>query len=274
MRAGAHIHRPTGPLADFVDCIWIWQSASTSEPKERVIPSGTLAIVINLDVKRMRIYDRNDPERFDSYPGITIAGAHSRYFVIQTSPDSSVMGVHFKPGGAFPFLGVGAGELEDAHTGLDALWGSRAQRLHDRLLEARGHAERIRLLETFLLESAVRALVRRPDVALALAAMDDPRLVSVAELRARTGLSAKRLIALFRDEVGLGPKTFWRIRRFQAALRGIERARAPRGAELAADLGYFDQAHMIRDFRTFAGLSPREYLLGGLDRPNHVPHRG
>ncbi|WP_394827652.1 DUF6597 domain-containing transcriptional factor [Pendulispora albinea] len=274
MRMDARIHRPKGPLAGFVDCIWSWQNDGGGQPKERVIPSGALAIAIHLGEDRVRISERGDAARFVSHGGSAITGAHSRYFVIQTPPRPSVMGVLFKPGGAFPFLGVEAGDLEDAHVDLEALWGPRARRLRERLLETSDLAARVRLIEAALLEGAVRSLERTPAVALALEAMEQPDFTRVADLRARTGLSAKRLIALFRDEVGIGPKTYWRIRRFQAALRSLERARTPRGAEVAAQLGYFDQAHMIRDFQAFAGLSPQGYLRAGVDRPNHVPHDG
>ena len=89
------------------------------------------------------------------------------------------------------------------------------------------------------------------------------------------------MIALFRDQVGLTPKAFWRVRRFQAALRHVEsglgrgsRHRPFNGAALAAALGYFDQAHFNREFRVFTGVSPRVYLAQGVERPDHVPLRG
>lgn len=274
MRVGAHIHRPVGPLAGLVDCIWLWQGYASPQPKERVLPSGTLDLVINLRDDRLRVYDRDDPARCDVYSGTMISGATSGYLVIHTPPIADVVGVHFKPGGAAPFLGIPAGELEDGHASLDALWGTRAGRLRERLLESPTRDERIRLIEAFLLERASRR-AHHPDVALALAAIEERSVARVAELCARTGLSAKRLIALFRDEVGMAPKTFWRIRRFQAALRDLrERARSPGASGVATDLGYFDQAHMIRDFRAFTGFTPRTYLRLGVDRPNHVPHPG
>jgi len=107
----------------------------------------------------------------------------------------------------------------------------------------------------------------------ALRAFEDPNLTSVANVNELTGLSAKRLIALFREEVGLTPKAYWRVRRFQGALRRIDRGKR-NGAQLAAELGYFDQAHFDREFRAFCGLSPSQYLAREVERPNHVPLRG
>jgi AraC-like DNA-binding protein len=272
-----HIHRPGPPLADFVDCLWSWEGYTAPAPRERALPSGTLDIVINLRDDRLRIFDRDDPASFERFPGIMISGAHAGYFVIDTPPRASVMGVHFKPGGAFPFLGVPAGDLEGGHAALDALWGAGAARLRERLLEAGSATERFAVLEASLRAGATRPLRRHDAVTLALRAFEDPALRSVAEVCARAGVSPKRLIALFREQVGLGPKAFWRVRRFQAALRRIEGGPGHRplhGAALAAELGYFDQAHLDREFRAFTGLSPRAYRREAVERPDHVPLRG
>jgi AraC-like DNA-binding protein len=176
-------------------------------------------------------------------------------------------------GGAFPFLGIPAGDLEGRHAPLEALWGAAARTLRDRLLEASTATARFGILERFLLERARGPMRQSGVLSAALRALDEPGGVSVAEVNRRTGLSPKRLIALFRDQVGLGPKAFGRVRRFQAALRGLADA-STRGAALAADLGYCDQAHFDREFRVLTGVSPREFRAAGSARPNHLPLRG
>ncbi|WP_437774467.1 DUF6597 domain-containing transcriptional factor [Sorangium sp. So ce1097] len=117
----AHIHRPGPPLADFVDCFWLWEAYTAPAPKERALPSGTLDLIINLRETRLGIFDRDDITSFERFPGIMISGARAGYFVIDTAPRASVMGVHFKPGDAFSFLGVPAGALEGKHAALEAL---------------------------------------------------------------------------------------------------------------------------------------------------------
>jgi AraC-like DNA-binding protein len=270
----ANLYRPGPPLSEFVDCFWHWEGYPAPAPKERALPAGSLDVIINLDEDRLRLYGDDEETALDPFPGILICGARAGYMVIGTAPRTSVMGIHFKPGGAFPFLGIGAGELEGTQTGLDVLWGRRAARLRERLIEARTSELRFELLERFLIAQARRPLERDVAVARALRAFEDPALRRVSEVNATTGLSPKRLIALFREQVGLAPKAYWRVRRFQAALRRLERARRLRGAEIAAELGYFDQAHFIREFREFSGLTPSAYLAQEVARPNHVPVRG
>jgi methylphosphotriester-DNA--protein-cysteine methyltransferase len=88
------------------------------------------------------------------------------------------------------------------------------------------------------------------------------------------GLSQRRFIQVFRDEVGLTPKLFCRIQRFQEVLRRIGKGQQFEWVDVALDCGYYDQAHFINDFQAFSGLNPTAYLAHPRDRnPNHVPIR-
>jgi len=82
---------------------------------------------------------------------------------------------------------------------------------------------------------------------------------SIRRIQSETALSHTRLIHLFREHIGLTPKLFCRVRRFRSLLDRIDKGKPIRWAQLAADCGYFDQAHLIRDFRAFSGTTPLEY---------------
>jgi AraC-like DNA-binding protein len=111
---------------------------------------------------------------------------------------------------------------------------------------------------------------RHPGVATAIAAIEDNPSIRMADIRHRVGMSTKRLIASFRAEVGLSPKAYARVRRLQAALRlmGVDGAG---GARIVADVGYFDQAHFVREFRSFAAMTPTQYSQQQIVLPSHVP---
>lgn len=127
------------------------------------------------------------------------------------------------------------------------------------------------LLEQAHLSRVARPLARHPAVALALADFQRrPQARVIAAAQARTGLSHSRFLRLFRDEVGLPPKLFCRIWRLQRLLRAIDHRRRVAWAEVALRCGYFDQPHLIHDFRAFAGLSPRAYLARRGAHRNHV----
>ncbi|MDC0745288.1 helix-turn-helix domain-containing protein [Polyangium mundeleinium] len=265
---------PGPPLGAFVDCFWHFDGDPPPAARERALPSGSLDLIINLDADCLDFFAPDAVTPLGPFPGTVLNGAAAGFVTIGARPRTTVMGVHFRPGGAFPFLGVPAGDLEGTRAPLDALWGPSARELRERLAEAATLRQRFVTLEACLRERVRSPLARHPAVVEALRAFEDPWLESVAQVNARTGLSPRQLIARFRDQVGLAPKAYWRVRRFQAALRHLERARDVGGAEIAAEHGYFDQAHWNREFRTFCGMSPRAYLAHECARPNHVPLRG
>jgi AraC-like DNA-binding protein len=93
----------------------------------------------------------------------------------------------------------------------------------------------------------------------------------IAAVTGQIGLSARRFIQLFSQEVGLAPKLFCRVRRFQEVVKTVHAGREMDWTQIALDCGYFDQAHFIHDFKAFSGLSPSAYLAQMTEHRNHVP---
>jgi AraC-like DNA-binding protein len=265
-------YNPPPPLSDFVDMFWSYEGNDPPHSRERVIPTGKMQVIVNLREDVLRVYDRQDHRRFQSLGGSLISGTHSRFVVIDTASQASTVGVLFKAGGAQPFLEVSADELRDADVPLDALWGTKATELRDRLLEAQTPEVRFGVLKRALLVQVTRPLTHHPAVAFALREFQGAtRTRTVKEVSERIGLSQRRFIQLFREEVGLTPKLFCRIRRFQEVIRLVGSEPRVEWAELALRCGYFDQAHFVHDFRAFSGTTPTNYLAHRGEHPNHVP---
>jgi AraC-like DNA-binding protein len=269
-------HVPGPPLSQFVDLLWLYEGYTQPHAKERILPTGEMQIVINLLEDHSSVYDRDDTDRCQTFRGSLLSGAHSQYQVIGTAQQASVIGVHFRPGGAFPFLRRPAGELRDTTVSLDALWGRTAIDLRDQLLEAATHQARFEILERALLAELARGFSRNGldqngPVGFALGRfMAVPHMTTMASVSEQIGLSPKRFIQVFRDETGFTPKVFCRIRRFHRALDRMEGRRSVEWANVALDCGYFDQAHFIHDFRAFSGINPSSYLACGTPHRNHV----
>jgi AraC-like DNA-binding protein len=273
MRLDSYI--PGAPLSDFVDQIWYAEGASGSHSYERLLPDGSMELVINLREDELRDYDPADRTRYHRFPGAIICGARTGFMVIDTASQDAVMGVHFKPGGAFPFLGIPAREICNATVALCDVWGSGAGDLRERLLGAQGLEVRFRMLEQALLDHASGGIDRHGAVSYALKEFQTSvQPHALGEVTARIGLSSRRFIEVFSREVGLTPKRYCRVRRFQEAVRRAGVGSRPKWADLAVSCGYFDQAHFIHDFREFCGLTPAEWFGQRGDRhPNHVPIR-
>lgn len=264
-------HRPGPLLGDFVDYFWLLSDAP-SHAWELILPSGTSELVINVADDEIRIYRPGSLVDCARYSGAVVSGTYHEPFVIDAAQHASVMGVHFKPGGAFPFFGSPAGDLADRHVDLDAVWGRAAAELRERLCAAGSVAERFRLIECTLGRQTRRPLERHPAVRSALDAFALGYGGPMRELARRTGLSQRRFIQVFTAEVGMTPKLYQRVRRFRRMLARVPDGGTPDWTSMAAEHGYFDQSHLIHDFRSFAGLTPRAYLRrrGARVKDHHV----
>ena len=265
-------HEPGPPLGDYVQNFWDCADAP-SHPRERILPSGTIELVVNLHDDEVRIYDAEHPERYRRFPGIVISGTYAGAFVIDPTQHASMMGVHFRPGGAFPFFGAAVGELANSHLALKDLWGRSAIELSERLCSAATPQKRCRILEETL-KARLRWSTEHPAVSHALdifgpAGVGD----SVRAVATRVGLSQRRFIQIFTAHVGLTPKLFCRVLRFQRARDVVDHAATLNWAQVASACGYYDQSHLIHDFQEFSGLNPTDYLCLRSDRVlrNHVP---
>jgi AraC-like DNA-binding protein len=263
--------RPRPPLDLFVDSVWICRQPPGPHTLERILPSGAAQLIINLKEDQTRLYDPERAYRCVATSGTVLSGGHSRFQVIDNSEQEYVAGVAFKAGGTVAFLRVPAHETADYDVPLEDLFGAtRTAALRERLLETDTAEGALDAIETALLEMWTSKALH-PAVTFALHTIDRaPHTASVAAVTDAIGMSAKRFIERFKREVGLTPKRYCRVRRFQQALASAHRGPAVNWAQVALDCGYFDQAHFIHDFRCFSGVTPTAYQAARTPFPNHV----
>jgi AraC-like DNA-binding protein len=265
-------HRvPRPPLDAFVQWIWLYRQEPRPLALERVLPTGAAQLIINLKEDETRLYDPDREFRCVTTAGTVFTGVQSRYQIIDTSEQEYVAGIAFKPGGAAAFMRAPAHELTDLDVPLEALWHPRhSTAVRTRLLESPGPDAMLDAIEVMLLEMWTRQLPH-PAVAFALSVFDRrAQTTSIAAVTQAIGMSAKRFIERFKIEVGVTPKRYCRIRRFQQAVARTHRRKIVDWAEVALDCGYFDQAHFIHDFRSFAGVTPTAYQSARTPFQNHV----
>jgi AraC-like DNA-binding protein len=190
-----------------------------------------------------------------------LAGMHDRFATSYSDGNSFCLQINFTPLGAHRLFGLPMAELTNTIVDFAQLLGKDAALLLERLRNCGDWAMRFTILENFLLQRFFDGKEGRRETAWALRQLEmSGGAMRIGDLASEIGWSRKKLIHSFQRETGLAPKGIGRIYRLNRMLSLLQGAAGVSLAELAQESGYYDQAHFNRDFRDFAGLSPREYL--------------
>ncbi|ANM31377.1 hypothetical protein ABI59_20065 [Acidobacteria bacterium Mor1] len=267
-----HLHRPGPPLDRFVELVTYFADYQPSHTKERVLPDGAVEIIVDLTEAPKRLYEREDLSRSTQFRRAWISGMRRRWIAIEAAPGASMVVIRFRPGGAYPFLGFAVEGITDTVDQLNVVLGEMTASLRDRILAARGAAAKMAAVESWLHERARGRFEPNPVVEYLTGRLFAPAGIRIGDVVDEVGYSQRHIAGLFRRWVGLPPKQYGRIRRFQQVLGSVTRdPRSPDWADVALEHGYYDQSHLVRDFREMAGMSPGAYAetYPGLD--NYLP---
>jgi AraC-like DNA-binding protein len=247
---------PGFPLAQYVEMLWCCDGYQATHRQERVLPNGRFQLILDLAAGR---------------EVSIIVGMRTRYSILETASVRSVIGVVFRRGGARPFLDPPADEFYDRAAPLHEIWGSASRNLRDCLLEAPGSAARLRILTAELQRRVGEPRELHLAVRYALEEFGrNPRATRVLEVARHTGFSRRRLTQLFREQVGLTPKVYCRLHRFQQVVSRIASGAPVDWSQVSLEGGYYDQAHMAHEFREFSGMSPGTWVSSKRPFQNHV----
>ena len=239
-----HERRPPGAvLAGLIEHYWFvaWDLRGLPPQTQETLPHPSVHLVV--EPPQARLY-----------------GVHQGRFVRVLEGQGRVFGIKFRPGGFRPFYGAEVAKLMDGSLAARDLFGAPAGRFEDEVFAAIDMDAMTAAAERLLLAHLpdVDANVERV-AGLVAAIASDRSITAVEQLCERTGLNARALQRLFKNYVGIGPK--WVINRYRLheAIAQLQQGQAADWVELALSLGYFDQAHFIRDFRTLVGCTPAQY---------------
>ena len=258
-----------GLIAGYAD---YWERTADFSTR-RELPHAEAVLIVNLGAPIA--ITGGDGAALRLQPGEAFAaGAHLRPALSHSDGAQAGMHVFLPLATLRRLLGVPMVELVDRVVPLDAVLGAEARDLGARLCEALGRTSRAALLDDALTRRLGRARTLDRRQLYCLEMLRARPACGIAEIARDLGWSRKHFAARVQDAVGVGPRCFRRLLRFQSLTAAIaQTSGAPNWAMLALDAGYYDQPHMIREFREFSGLTPREYLArslpdgGGLVEP-------
>ena len=252
---------PRPELAEQVECFWQMTGSREEldlEP-QRILPDGCSELIFNFGDPVQRHLENG---RVEMQGRALAAGQLEGAIRIRPSGQTRLLGLRFRPGGAHRFLGFPQRELTGRILALEEVAGVWARPLISEVLGARKRGEAKAALERALTprDREPTEVERGVEMAVKYILTGGGR-VSLSRLSSAMGISGRQMARRFTRVVGLGPKRFCRIIRFQQVFRQVERGERVSWAAVAAECGYYDQAHLIRDFKEFSGETPPALFL-------------
>jgi AraC-like DNA-binding protein len=263
-----HEFQPHPDLKDYVNCYWIMEAAgkSGSEVTRQFTSDGGMELSFNLGDPLEDLSDERQPVPFD---GNCVIGALTRSLRVRPTGGVKCFGVRFHPGGAYPFFPMPAIELANHTFDLEDIWGTLGRRLTNHMQDGSvSTADRIRALETYLRGQLNRNGKLDPVLGAAVQAIQfNKGQITVDRLAQYTNLSNRQLERKFNAMVGLTPKQLCRIVRFRYVFKYLARNPGDSWTSVAQGCGFYDQSHLIHEFKFFTGFSPQAYfkLPQGID---------
>jgi AraC-like DNA-binding protein len=250
---------PSPPLSAYIDDLY-YLDGPASYPRQKVLPVASSNLMINLG-RSFDVYKPGQTRPFVTCAESWWVGIWSTYHSVDWPQHVQFFGVHFRPEGAFPFLQIPLSELNGEVVPLDAIWGSYAREIRERLHAAPTIQGGFAVLEQLLLARLREAPHALDVVQHALTEIAEQQgALSIRALSDHIGISQNHLSTQFKRLIGIPPKEVARFYRFANVLRLIRSAQALDLTRIAHQSQYYDQSHFNKDFLAFTGYSPTEYI--------------
>lgn len=252
------IYQPSKELSEFVMCYWTLVGDKDTTPvKNTIVPDGTMKLIFHYGDTY-----KHHPKLGESIllPKCFLIGQLTRPFVVEPVGITGTFVVRFHPNGFEPFSTIPLTEIQNTAVPLDKLFGDIGYLLAESILKAKSVSERISIIETFLIErlkdkntldSFVQSTVKT--------ILSTKGRFIINEFSQDNNINRKQINRKFSSNIGLGPKQLSKTIRIQSTLKGLLIKKFDKLTDLAYENEYFDQAHFIKDFKAFTGITPKEF---------------
>jgi len=265
-------YKPSVPLGNFIETFIYYKGYQPEHQLERLLPDGQVNLVFNLLNESQFIYDNESLKAIQACNKTWFSGLRTKYITIPSGKNSEMLVVNFLKGKAYPFLEMPMQEMTDYVVESELIFNRRILELRDDIISLNAVPQKFQYLENKLYEWFQHRLLANPCIDFAVnTILQTPQFVTMNELNAKIGYSQKHFIQMFKEHVGVNPKQFLKIARFQYALSRIESGTDPDWSGLAFNSGYYDQAHFINEFKLYSGHTPHQYWSKHWDFLNYLP---
>ena len=255
---------PSSGLAELIECYWIVESHDPAPRQQKIIPDGFPEIIFHYgDPYRIKLGRRWEPQSKS-----LLAGQLSKFFFLENTGVSGIIGIKLKPAALTHLFDCTMHRYTDQVVDLHEAFGNRLQAMESELRSRKSHDAMIVILDRTFMELAEAAPVAATNIDKAIDLVFDSKgMIPVADLAAAIGVGERQVERLFKKYVGLSPKLYARVIRFNYIFQLIQEGN-PVWTGIAYDSGFYDQSHFIRNFKAFTGEDPTAYIFGEKNMAN------
>ena len=259
-------HTLKAPLNEYIESIFHFKGFMPDHSIERVVPTGHLFILFELDGIPRNTFDNETLEPNGVYSKVWISGIHKNYLSISTPKNSEMFVIQFKPTGAYPFLHTPIHKLNNTVINAEKVLGNEIIDLHDHLQNATSPNNKFNIAENWLIERFEKDKYADQELLDVFDKVTIKRIGKYQEAISTYSKTQKHLIDQFKKNFGLTPKNFQRIFRFNDILQQIQHKQKISWSQIAYNCGYADQSHFIKEFKEFSGFNPQEFISNDFNK--------
>lgn len=255
------VYSPSEKLSKYIKLYWTLEGDFSDTPtKNRVFPDGCIELIFHYG----SLFKKYNINGAAIQPRCFFHGQLTKFIEIEATGKTGIFSIRFQPHGLKPFVNFNVNRITDDVINIEDVWNSAGEKLANEMITATSNEIRIKIIEDFLLaqlkeisNDVIPSSVKQIEQA--------SGMISIDEVASDAYLGRRQFERKFSETVGLSPKMFARIIRFNYVLKLIEKKEWNNLSQLAQDGGFYDQAHFIKDFKDFTGLNPKSYFAEDLE---------
>lgn len=253
-------HTLEEPLVNHIESIFYYKGFKPDHSIERVVPTGHVFIIFELDGIERNTFDNNTLKPNGTYKNVWVSGMHKDYLSISAHQDSEMLVIQFKTSGSYPFFKTPIHELNNKVIDAQALFGNEILELRQQIVKGTNASEKFNSVEKWLTNKFDSSKSANNEILAILSKLNTKPVTESSKIIASYPNTQKHLINQFKKYFGLTPKMFHRIFRFNEILKQIQNKQHLIWSQIAYEFGYSDQSHFIKEFKEFSGFNPQEFI--------------
>ncbi len=256
-------HLPEAPIAEHIEAIFHFKDFMPDHSIERVVPTGHIFLLFELDGIPRNTFENETLLPLETFTKVWVSGMHKQYISISAHERSEMFVIQFKAAGAFPFFHFPIHEINEKVVPAERLLGKEVLDLHTALLEASDSKAKFAVAENWLQKRYQSEKVPNATITTMIEELKKAPSLNGQELNRLVQAyphTQKHLIDQFKKYVGLTPKFYQRILRFNEILAQIHQKKKLSWTQISYNCGYADQSHFIKEFKRFSGFNPEEFI--------------